>query len=80
MANKDDLARAIDVMTAWSDEPNGGDFAWQRMVERATDEPNGDIKLVIGLVTLAGWLLVRLEEATKKDIRTHLQEIALMND
>jgi hypothetical protein len=71
--------RAIDVMTAWTTEPSGGDFTRSRLVERVTEEPDGAIKLIFGLITLAGWLLVRLEDATGQDMQSHLQDIARKN-
>lgn len=72
---RENVRRAIDVMTAWSSD-SGPDFAWSRLVENVTDEPDGEIMLLMGFVNLAGELGIRLEKATGQDVRSHLQDIA----
>lgn len=39
-------------------------------------EPDGEMKLMFGFVSLAGSLLVRLENATGKSMQWHLEDIA----
>ena len=75
MDARENVRRAIDVMTAWS-SGSGPDFAWTRLVENVVEEPDGDIMLLMGFVSLAGELGIRLEKATGQDVRSHLQDIA----
>lgn len=64
------LSRAF--LTSQRDE-----FAWNRLVENVTNEPDGEIMLLMGFVNLAGELGIKLEKATGQTMRTHLQDIAL---
>lgn len=73
---RENVRRAIDVMTAWTSD-GGNEFAWSRLVENVIDEPDGDILLLMGFVNLAGELGIKLEKATGKEMRWHLQDIAL---
>ncbi|MFZ1175240.1 MAG: hypothetical protein WAO15_02995 [Mycobacterium sp.] len=73
---RENVRRAIDVMTAWTSN-SGDEFTWSRLVENVTNEPDGDIMLLMGFVNLAGELGIKLEQATGKDMRRHLQDIAL---
>ncbi len=73
---RENVRRAIDVMTAWTSN-SGDEFTWSRLVENVTNEPDGDIMLLMGFVNLAGELGIKLEKATGKDMRRHLQDIAL---
>lgn len=77
MDQYDYVRRAIDVMTAWAtDDPDGGTFTKERLREYISEEPDGEGKLMIGLVSLSGYLLTRLEGETGKPMQSHLQEIA----
>ncbi|SLL18482.1 hypothetical protein [Mycobacteroides abscessus] len=77
MQQYDDVYRAIDVMTAWAtDDPNGTDFSQERVLQYVTDSPDGETRLLFGLMSLAGYLLVRLEESSGKTMQWHLQDIA----
>ncbi|OBH51079.1 hypothetical protein [Mycobacterium sp. E2479] len=71
---KENVRRAIEVMTAWSSESDP-DFAWSRLVENV-GEPHGELMLLMGFVNLAGELGIRLERATGQDLRSHLRDIA----
>ncbi len=62
-------------MTAWSSDSDP-DFTWSRLVDNVLDEPDGDMMLLMGFVNLAGELGIRLEKATGRDVRAHLQDIA----
>lgn len=73
---RENVRRAIDVMTAWTAE-TGYEFAWSRLVENLTDDPDGDIMLLMGFVNLAGELAMKLERTTGREMRCHLQDIAL---
>lgn len=73
---RENVRRAIDVMTAWTAE-SGYEFTWSRLVENLTGEPDGDIMLLMGFVNLAGELGLKLEKATGRDMSRHLQDIAL---
>lgn len=78
MNQYDNLRRAIDVMTAWAtDEPNSAKFSGERLGEYVGEGPDGEMQLMFGLVSLAGYLLVRLEERTGVSMQSHLQDIAL---
>lgn len=72
---RENVRRAIDVMTAWSSD-GGPEFTWSRLVENVLDQPDGDLMLLMGFVNLAGELVVRLEKATGQDVQSHLQDIA----
>ena len=73
---RENVRRAIDVMTAWTSD-SGDEFTWGRLVQNVTDGPEGDLLLLMGFVHLAGEFGIRLEKATGKDLQWHLQEIAL---
>jgi hypothetical protein len=73
---RENVRRAIDVMTAWTSD-SGNEFAWNRLVENVIDEPDGEIMLLMGFVNLAGELGIKLEKATGQKMRAHLQDIAL---
>ncbi len=73
---RENVRRAIEVMTAWTSD-SGNEFAWSRLVENVTNEPDGEIMLLMGFVNLAGELGIKLEKATGQDVRSHLQDIAL---
>lgn len=72
---RENVRRAIDVMTAWSSN-SGHEFTWSRLVENVVDEPDGDMMLLMGFVNLAGELGIRLERATGQDVGSHLRDIA----
>lgn len=71
----DNIRKAIDVMTAWAtDKPNSTEFSAERVVEYVRE--GGEAELLMGLVSLAGNLLVKLEGETDKSMQWHLQDIA----
>ncbi|CAA0120956.1 Uncharacterised protein [Mycolicibacterium vanbaalenii] len=83
MDKNDNTRRAIDVMTEWATgNPDDTAASNQRVlayVTEAADEggADGEMKLLFGLLNLAGTLLVRLEAETGKSMQWHLQDIAL---
>lgn len=76
------VRNAIDVMTAWATEQDSSDFAADRVREYLAG-PDEGVEFVVGLVSLCGWVLVRLAgvegesgNATPDEIRAILQDIA----
>ena len=80
MHKSDDLGRAIDVMTAWTTFPDDATFRGKRLAGYISNEPDSERNLLLGMVSLAGALLTKLETVTGDDMRSHLQEIARQND
>lgn len=73
----DNTRKAIDVMTAWAtDNPNETDFSMERLREYVSEGPDGEAELMLGLVNLAGYVLIRLEVASGQTMQWHLQDIA----
>jgi hypothetical protein len=77
------LRVAVDVMTAWTTDPNNVDFAISRANAYLSEGPDGYQTLLAGFVGLAGWLLIRLAKAGGKsgnaaedEMRAILQDIA----
>jgi hypothetical protein len=77
------LRIAVDVMTAWTSDPDNADFAIGRAHEYLNEGPEGYQTLLAGFVGLSGWLLIRLAKAesqsgkaTRDEMRTILQDIA----
>ncbi|TPW98031.1 hypothetical protein [Mycolicibacterium fortuitum] len=82
MDKRDNLRRAIDVMTAWATgDQDDTSFSGERLLEYIAEGPDedghdGEMKLLYGLLNLAGTLLVRLEATTGETMQWHLQDIA----
>jgi hypothetical protein len=81
MEESDNLRRAIDVMTAWATDPENFDVG-TRLAAYVREGPaaagaDGEMKLMFGLIGLAGHLLARLEKATGESKQSQLQDIAL---
>jgi hypothetical protein len=76
------LRVAVDVMTAWTTDPNNVDFAISRANEYLSEGPDGYQTLLAGFVGLSGWLVIRLAKAEGKSgnaqdvMRAILQDIA----
>jgi len=77
------LRVAVDVMTAWTTDPNNVDFAISRANEYLDEGPDGYQSLLAGFVGLSGWLLIRLAKAeggsgraAQDKMRAILQDIA----
>ncbi|ODR02770.1 hypothetical protein BHQ21_22245 [Mycobacterium sherrisii] len=75
------LRVAVDVMTAWTTDPDNVDFAIGRAKGYLDEAPDGYQTLLAGFVGLSGWLLIRLAKAesgkaTRDEMRTILQDIA----
>jgi hypothetical protein len=80
------LRRAVDVMTAWTADPDDAEFAISRATEYMSEGPEGYQALLAGFVGLSGWLLIRLAraegasgqdtQATHDAMRAILQDIA----
>jgi hypothetical protein len=72
--------KAIEVMTAWTDDQDSTDFASARAGEH-TAGPDGGLELTAGLISLAGVLLQNLAKArgdgTPEGERAILHEFAL---
>jgi hypothetical protein len=81
-ANHDLTRRAIEVMTAWLDDPNKTDFAVSRAVDlivkqdEMQDAAAAAHELITGFINLSGLLLFRIEEATGDKGPTTLQKMA----
>lgn len=74
---------AVDVMTAWTTDPDNVEFAISRASEYLSESPDGYQALLAGFVGLSGWLLIRLAKAeglsgnaTHDEMRAILQDIA----
>jgi hypothetical protein len=77
------LRAAVDVMTAWTTDPDKTDFAISRANEYLSEGPDGFQTLLAGFVGLSGWLLIRLAKAegqsgsaTQDEMRAILQDVA----
>ena len=77
------LRVAVDVMTAWTTDPNNVDFAISRANEYLDEGPDGYQSLLAGFVGLSGWLLIKLAKAeggsgraAQDEMRAILQDIA----
>lgn len=69
--------RAIDVMTAWTTaDHDNSNFVTSRVMEYIGGDPDEAVNLTIGLVNLAGKLLLKIESTTGANPQTTLQEIA----
>jgi len=55
--------RAVDVIGGWSDSPDRVEFMGTG-VGPYLAEPSGHLKLIVGLVHVAGCLLIKLEKET----------------
>ena len=62
-------------MTAWASEPDNAQLS-EEQARYYLSEPNGDFRLTMGLINLAGWLLNRLSHQTDQDMLSILQEWA----
>jgi hypothetical protein len=76
------LRNAIDVMTAWTMQQDSTEFAQGRVAEYLAG-PDGGVAFMLGLLSLAGWLLLRVAKAegasgnaTPDEMRAVLQDIA----
>ncbi|WP_301122174.1 hypothetical protein [Mycolicibacterium fortuitum] len=82
MEKDDNTRRAIDVMTEWATgNPDDTAASGERLKEYVSEPADengvdGEMKLMYGLLNLAGILLVRLESETSKSMQWHLQDIA----
>jgi len=82
--NNDAVRAAIDVMTAWTSEQDRTNFASSRVAYYVGKGPESEGQLLVGLLSLTGWLLTRLAKAegesgnaTPEEMRAILQDIAL---
>jgi hypothetical protein len=67
--------RAVDVIGGWSDAPDRVEFMGTR-VGPYLAEPAGHLKLIVGLVHVAGCLLVKLERETGMSAHDILEDCA----
>lgn len=75
---RETLREAIGIMTAWLDEPDGGDFLPSVLRARlAEDGLDGIVKILHGLISLNGVLLTELLAATDVDEQATLRRLAL---
>jgi hypothetical protein len=75
------LRVAVDVMTAWTTDPNNVDFAISRANEYLSEGPDGYQTLLAGFVGLSGWLLIRLAKTKGKSGNAAQDEmIAILQD
>lgn len=76
-ATSDNLSKAIAVMTAWN---SGSDLEHQQFTAATAndmmDAGDGPLDLISGFITLTGWLLTRIDNATGADATATLQDIA----
>lgn len=82
MDRSEAVRAAIDVMTAWTMQQDSTDYAQDR-VARYLAAPDGGAAFTTGLLSLAGWLLLRAAKAegasgnaTPDEMRAVLQDIA----
>jgi len=68
--------RAIDVMTAWSEQSDGNKFAADRVAAYVGAEADGAMTLTVGFINLSAILLLQLQAVTGCDIREILQDAA----
>ena len=71
-------ARAISMLTIWLDTSEGKAELQQELLVTMNEGPEAMAELVIGLVNMAGWLLVKCGGPENRT-REILQEIALKN-
>jgi hypothetical protein len=76
-ATRENLSKAIAVMTAWhaGSELEDHQFTAQTANDMM-DAGDGPLDLVSGFITLTGWLLTRLESSTGVTSAETLQDIA----
>ena len=67
--------RAADVIGGWSESPDRVEFMETR-VGTYLGEPYGHLKLIVGLVHVAGCLLTKLEKETGMDGQQILEDCA----
>ena len=67
--------RAVDVLGGWSDSPDRVEFMGTR-VGPYLAEPYGHLKLIVGLVHVAGGLLNKLEMETGMSSHEILEDCA----
>lgn len=68
--------RAIDVMTAWSEQTDGKKFAADRVAAYVGAEADGAMTLTVGFINLSAILLLQLQAVTGCDAREILQDAA----
>jgi hypothetical protein len=71
--------QAFTAMRAWAEDPDGFEMT-QSQIATYVPGPDGEIKLINGFVNLAGLLLDELEEETKRDRVSLLEDIARRRD
>lgn len=76
MADDDKTRWAIDVMTAWIDHRQDGDFLHAR-IDAYLSEPDGAAGLTTGFINLTALLLMGMEATLGKTPQEILQTIAV---
>jgi hypothetical protein len=71
------MLKAIEVVTAWTDDEHNTDFVTERVVGYTAASEDEGLELTAGLVTLAGVLLQNLAKARGEGERAILRELAL---
>lgn len=74
MADDEKTRWAIDIMTAWAQEPDTG--LLRARIDDYLAEPEGSPGLITGLINLSGLLLMGMEATTGKAGSEILQAIA----
>jgi hypothetical protein len=75
---RENMLRAIELMTAWAGGGSSTDFMIERIAKIGDEEGQmGYAQTFTGLTSLAGYLLMRLTQLTGKSAEELLQLIAL---
>jgi hypothetical protein len=78
--HQESVPKAIEVMTAWLEAGPGvppEELLWQVIRANTEEGREAEAQMTMGLVTLAGSLLLLLEEATGRSPSAILHDIAL---
>jgi hypothetical protein len=75
---RESTLRAIELMTAWAGGGRSTEFMVERIAKIGKEEgQEGFVQAFVGLVNVAGYMLVRLSQVTGKTEEELLQLIAL---
>ena len=75
---RESTAKAIAAMTAWAGDHSGTDLQFVfETIWQYGQGPDKELPLLVGMMSLAGALLIRLEQATGVTPQKTLQEMAL---
>ena len=72
----DNAARAVSMLTVWLDSPDATESVTDELIATLQEGDEAVIDLVYGLVSLAGWLLIKHAGDENREHEV-LQEVAL---